>query len=1580
MPEIKPSQIEQQKTVISPHEKREEIFDSISNVRDYGQAIDATELIFEHSIEDGLKLSDRLGLGDEQLAHIAMSSAFALKHPEVFKLMVREATTSRALKDIRDDKKHKSVLDSIMYTHDQLITAEKSGDWSEISDEIAQQNPKSLSEGLGKEIDNYYAPLLTTREFKPRNLPSEYPIGESIPGIQGEKRQLKSAEELADEALLQLELMMQPAYYATTINATLERYLAENSLSGESALPTVDIFVVPEQIKAECRRLGIPYGDVETRLKSARYTSITAGIKKGEAERGVLSKLNKSLSRKGQKAELKDDRYEVVEDKEGRKKEKKEEFDYWDQEELISTDEVSRIVVDGVELAMQLVDNNQSLVYYIYKLGFVQTAIVSDKFPNSSGEVSGKILKRTIVRKGTKLILEYEDNAIKLVREIELHPEVIDKFKQEQEKEKSDYWSTKEEFNGDVNFPKLRINGVDLVVVKGLNDSNSWYAIDYGGHFIRVSTQFNAGNIIKKISRKGELLTRLVEMSNGKTIDQEIHLYDREIDEFKKKIEKEKEESKNIEAEFVEKGLLGDIYKLGGIEVYLMKSSGGTQQIIERQSGLYITKFFPELEAFDEMYYENEHIIIAGKTKKDGQPITLNLKIESPDPNENITDRFVKLIEGEKEDEKTEEKEFDFDKFEDKALDYIEKFIDESEDAWYIAKGLAGLDSDRAWKLRDKLLEMGVDIRDIVEGIAGLDSDQAWKLRDKLLFRSSTSDGIVAISLAGLDSDQAWKLREQLFKKGEKGSITLSLSGLDSDRAWKMREKLIQDNVNHGDFAAGLAGLDSERAWQMRERLFKNINTFNNIAESLAGLDSDRAWQMRDQLFKKGEKGSIALSLSGLDSDRAWKMRDKVFEAGEDKSGVALSLAGLDSDRAWKMREQLFKEREVRYVAHSLAGDNVTFVWQLKLDKKKKQAAKLNKEEQEKLKLLNLLHSPDLPGITEHFSEELSAEEKAKKEKTVKKKTLSGSALFSGIINKLIKKNPQPFLETMPAKRDRLPYVFAEQLAFRIFPEIKREQERNAWRGFAGYGGLEGPGPEGPAGGPEDYLNPSSGMEMIGGGAEDMDDNREVMEFRDALGQLIVTNILGKYDASSRRWLSTDFAVDAPLSEPTIETTATLPNIKNLSQVSLPKPLESNIIPERVKGLDAKGKEYDLKASVSSSGEARVAEKPKAVEKIVYSLAVSAAPAPMAEISGNDYERFKHKLESVGGGDLTSSLASLPEDLELDLLAAIKDKEPKDQVTAIERLVRDLGHYDFNNQEVSRLKAGKPLEEQLYIMEQRLEELKSNKPGSAEKLKGKRFAGVCADFAQITAILLRRAGFASGIVAGFSGVGKKIAVKHAHATSFVVWPDETGKNRAISIDGTPDGVVGISLPSLVEREQEAERQEKEMSKTALAEIESIISGLKNQDTETVRRMSNGELERIVNNILKYQVKESHLAIIERLFEHYLYTPVHNLDLNNPKQKGEILVELAGAVERQRKRLKEEPEKDTTPAGNRLMQMMQDFLRRFSADEDAESKDDAFAVMEKIVELVQNDLNEVEQKSAFAVLAYLKAKNISGNKK
>ena len=230
--------------------------------------------------------------------------------------------------------------------------------------------------------------------------------------------------------------------------------------------------------------------------------------------------------------------------------------------------------------------------------------------------------------------------------------------------------------------------------------------------------------------------------------------------------------------------------------------------------------------------------------------------------------------------------------------------------------------------LLEYFLDKGMATSKIVESLAGLDSEKAWEMRERIS-QVGYRDGIVS-SLTGLDSERAWEMRERFSKEGYGRLVVQSLAGLDSEKAWEMRERFMQNGYTT-DVVQSLAGLDSERAWEMRERI-SQVGYTGDAVQSLTGLDSYQAWEMRDKFFSQsGGRATIAQSLIGLDSERAWEMRERILQEGC-TGDVAQSLAGLNSERAWKMRERLLVDgSDVHLMPSSIFGNHHTIVMIKKL-------------------------------------------------------------------------------------------------------------------------------------------------------------------------------------------------------------------------------------------------------------------------------------------------------------------------------------------------------------------------------------------------------------------------------------------------------------------------------------------------------------------------------------------------------------------------------------------------------------------------------------------------------------------------
>lgn len=256
------------------------------------------------------------------------------------------------------------------------------------------------------------------------------------------------------------------------------------------------------------------------------------------------------------------------------------------------------------------------------------------------------------------------------------------------------------------------------------------------------------------------------------------------------------------------------------------------------------------------------------------------------------------------------------DRMEENILDTVEKFMEGKRisECGVVLGCITGIDSGRAWNIRDKFWREGWSKNPVVKSLGGLDSERAWRLRRELVTEGSANSANILEGLAGCDSDEAWDLRDRYFDPNNTQDckyIARSLIGLDSDRAWDMRSKLFKSKADSIDIIISIKNLDSDRAWEMRRKFMgKFVGSNGNKAttiKSLAGLDSKAAWDMREKYSADNMTNFATIySLTGIDSDRAWKIReDSLGDGVLYAHAVAISLAGLNSEQAWKMRDKL---------------------------------------------------------------------------------------------------------------------------------------------------------------------------------------------------------------------------------------------------------------------------------------------------------------------------------------------------------------------------------------------------------------------------------------------------------------------------------------------------------------------------------------------------------------------------------------------------------------------------------------------------------------------------------------------------
>ncbi|MFA6255823.1 MAG: hypothetical protein WC606_01445 [Candidatus Absconditabacterales bacterium] len=708
----------------------------------------------------------------------------------------------------------------------------------------------------------------------------------------------------------------------------------------------------------------------------------------------------------------------------------------------------------------------------------------------------------------------------------------------------------------------------------------------------------------------------------------------------------------------------------------------------------------------------------------------------------------------------------------------------------------------------------------------------------------------------------------------------------------------------------------------------------------------------------------------------------------------------------------------------------------------------LGEGEQKKLDLLNLcVPIRERPGNLEEYKEKiekyLAEESKLKEER--KKTHLTGgqagmqklkthiqqSGGFLKFLNATIKQSPERFINTLPAKKDKNEKIMAEEICRRIFPEAFVEEEKgNSW-----YRGIERNGDTGSENfemEPIDYLSDYNQYDAMGGDPGAIPE--KIMEIRGTINDMFASRILGSCDERGIRE-KVYFPIDMHISGPQTITTINIPHIKYNQRLILPKPINANVIPERVKGITADGKEIDLQVSTNALNESTVIVGSKNIKEIVYSIEQSILPPKIIDIQDKDYDIFKRKFISMYGEieketktslivdsrigkkittHLLTQVSQLDEE-ELLFLDSIKNDAPKQKLIKIEQYVRNHSFYDRNNKEVMNLKAKKSMDEKIYIYKKRIEELKETKTELADSLEGKKRAGVCTDFALISATMLRKAGFLSGLIDGFMPSGSTVNTTDAHGVAFAVLPDEKGKNQIIVVDGTPHG-SGNDRPSLAEQEtlrtEQEEKIEKELE-SALEEITKVLdTGNKHEIDALLATMFNGNLEDLLNITLKKEVHLTHYIHLQNLLNAYRYSPLKNSDISLPENQTFIQQEMQREEGNTTKNYQQEAK-----AGTMLFDMTHQFVNRFThASGDILNRqknqgneiflDDgvipttgesvstnevkglqfskavrykyqALDRLENIVDSCKNLLNTIEYKSIKIIIKYLRAEKIKG---
>ncbi len=475
---------------------------------------------------------------------------------------------------------------------------------------------------------------------------------------------------------------------------------------------------------------------------------------------------------------------------------------------------------------------------------------------------------------------------------------------------------------------------------------------------------------------------------------------------------------------------------------------------------------------------------------------------------------------------------------------------------------------------------------------------------------------------------------------------------------------------------------------------------------------------------------------------------------------------------------------------------------------------------------------------------------------------------------------------------------------------------------------------------------------------------REVLKLREPLpyGTFITSGIFGAWNG--RGWSKVNVPISEEVRDPAKETTFELTDEKASRTINLPKIANAKILQERIKGITKDGVEVPLKIlEANAQGEVRV-DKGGEAKRVAYSQNYSELPKTMAEVTEKDYEKFRQSIEKSFGDAMTKEIGDVGDELDM-FVRGLAGKSPREKVIAIQEFCYTYGYYSLGEE----AKDSDSFEERLSIMELRMDALRAEKP----ELAGKKYAGICTDFASLSAALLRRAGFVSGIASGFAPEPGSTSVTsdRAHAVSFVLWPNpdnKGGKPDLIIVDGTPSRIT----PKITELEAKAVEIQKELVVDAEAEMQKLEAALQTLPPEDIKKLANGELEKTLNQILS-GVKESHVAVMERVLNASRYAGFDVRAMSKGSIEDELRFRrfLADEVRKE----KETTHEIRTRRGEALFNLMLEFSERYAKDEGTGGKTNALNVLEKVFDIAENSLDPVEARSAAAIVTYLRARKM-----
>ncbi|MEN9647757.1 MAG: hypothetical protein RLY57_561 [Candidatus Parcubacteria bacterium] len=620
--------------------------------------------------------------------------------------------------------------------------------------------------------------------------------------------------------------------------------------------------------------------------------------------------------------------------------------------------------------------------------------------------------------------------------------------------------------------------------------------------------------------------------------------------------------------------------------------------------------------------------------------------------------------------------------------------------------------------------------------------------------------------------------------------------------------------------------------------------------------------------------------------------------------------------------------------------------------------------------MLNAIERAEVDEMKEFGKEYRTATKESKDHSSV----LAQSKAFIFSLNRMLKSDPQLFLDSVVAKTDRTDNPYLDSIIRKLVPEYKAEEKAKE-NGLIKYArlligalGLYRPSPK-------DYFGVLHKRDMLGGDPSEGNKERLFSVQGDETGGIYLTSTYFGFDNKSGMFSQLAVPIDNTPTGPTTELTGEILLGSHIGSTTLlPQRMGAAIIPERVKIVYKDGREERIPVEQSEDGQYFVRiNYDKKMKSLVWSQEVPDAPYVPSNISEDEYaktvkkilptekenqEKFKRLLEDP--------IVALPAE-EMFFVQSIKDMSPKEKLYAIEAYVHSVCYYDWDNGEVKDKKEGLTPQEQLSFMQVRCKELAEKNKTLA--VSNKRYAGVCADFGVLTTALMRSASLVAGVGTGAVVRDGVATVAQAHAVSVTPWP-EGSSFKLTYIDGTPTiglteeetkKLAAIRFPTLREREKMIEQVEEKYKVDSERMIKELEERLEAGEDFAIEELQNGELEKMLNVVLKYEIEPQHTQVIEGLLNAVRYSglPVFSEEIDN-----QIVVKRFLEAEIKRERSTSIQVSPSTDSGTHLFDISREYVSQ-----------DGINNLSKVIKLVEPHLQKTERRALMLLVKYLKAEKM-----